>query len=519
MTRIRTFGIRAAAVLASGVMLALALPDANVWPLAFVAHVPLLLLVPTLSRRGAWLAGWAAGFVAQAGIYLWIVHTAVTMSDFPLPAAVGVLAAYALWVGLATGLLALAARVLMDRPLAVLTVPAAGVAVEFLFPQLFPWHLGNVFFRVPVLLQGMEATGVYGASFVALATATGIARAIRSGRPAILRDLAPALLILAAWSGFGAWRFADVRDAPADASVRLALVQPDITAEDKKRKDAASRKALFDRLTGLTRSADLSRVDAIVWPEGAFPFYFDPFAEGRKGWTNIVETSKRMVAFVREIGRPVVFGTLTQPAGRSRNSVMHLSADGVEAGRYDKMVLLAFGEYMPLSQHLPFLKGKVKEIADMEAGVRPVTFRLGAADALVSVCYEAILPSFTRRVMNETGANLILNLTNDAWFGERGAPAQHLMVQVPRAVEHRVPLVRQTETGISVVVSPAGEISLETGIHERRVDVVDIAVRPASPTVYAVIGDSFAWACVAGLIAALAAAYFRGKKSRSTSTG
>jgi len=501
--------------LATGGLLILILPDFGLWFLAPVALTPLLWALGGLSTRRAFLVGWLAGAVANIGIFHWIAQTAITMSDFSLVAALGVLLAFSLYAGLQYAVLAVLARPLSDRRYAVATVPAAVVAVEFLWPNLFPWHLGNAVYRVPVLMQGMDITGVYGASFVAACVATTLAWAGRRRarrEPMSWRPVGLAVLLVGTWVAYGLLRLDGIREAPAPHRVRLALVQPDITAEEKKHRDNASRKVLYERLERLTLEAAREGLDAIVWPEGAFPFYFATDAEGRTGWRDIVETSRRLTSLVQRIRIPLLFGTLARPVGsRTRNSMVLLGPDGAEVARYDKRVLLAFGEYMPLSDAFPFLKNRVKEVSDMEAGSRAVAFRLGPALAVASICYEAIFPSLTRDSVSETGADLIVNLTNDAWFGVSGAPAQHLMVQVPRAVELRVPLVRVTETGITAVVLPSGDFAFETGLHERRVDRVEVPVAgagigPAAPpfSFYRVFGDVFAWVCVLATAAALA---------------
>lgn len=529
----------------AGILLILAFPDPGLWFLAPVALAPLFLAVPGLSWGRAFLAGWLAGVVANAGLFHWVAHTAVTMSEFPWVLAAGVLVAFSLYGGLQYGVLALVARPLLDRPWRILTVPCAVVAVEFLWPNLFPWHLGNVVFRVPVLLQGMDVTGVYGMSFVAAALAVAVAATLRARLdrlPFPRRQVLAAAAVALAWTTYGLVRLPQVRDAPLRDTLRLALVQPDITAEDKKHRDNASRKALFERLKDLTLRADVEGVDAVVWPEGAFPFYFAVDAEGRAGWQDIVETSNRLTALVRQIQRPLLFGSLTRPLGsRTRNSMILLDRAGAEVARYDKRVLLAFGEYMPLSDTFPSLKNRVKEVSDMTPGDRAVAFPLGGpahsppstdpdlparpprppVRALASICYEAIFPALTRRSLLETGADLIVNLTNDAWFGTSGAPAQHLMVQVPRAVELRVPLVRLTMTGITAVVLSSGDFAFETGLHERRVDLVEVPIA-ASFSLVREVGDLFAWLCLVGTLVAVAAPRFRhsiGKKWRSTKTG
>lgn len=498
-TGFSTWRVWLPAAFCCGGLLIAALPDPGLWFLAPVALSPLFFVAPILSWRRAFLAGWVAGVVANVGIFHWIAYTAVTMSEFSWVLAIAVLLAFSVYSGIQYGVLALLLRPLLTDSWPVLTVPAAVVAVEFLWPNLFPWHLGNVVFRVPVLMQGMDVTGVYGASFVAGALGVALVAVLRSRldrRPFPRREVVVASVFAVAWAAYGVVRLAQVREADPHDLLRLALVQPDITAQDKKRRDNASRKVLFERLKDLTLRADLRDVDAVVWPEGAFPFYFALDAEGRTGWHDIVETSNRLQALVRQIGRPLLFGTLTRPVGsRTRNSMVLLGPDGIEVARYDKRVLLAFGEYMPLSDTFPFLKNKVKEVSDMVAGDRAVAFPLGRVKALASICYEAIFPRFTRSSLNETGADLIVNLTNDAWFGTSGAPAQHLMVQVPRAVELRVPLVRLTATGISAVVLPSGDVVLETGLHERRVDIVTIPIA-TSFSVYREVGDVFAWGCL-----------------------
>lgn len=505
----------------TAVILVLILPDAGLWFLTPLALVPLFYVLPDLNRGRSFLAGWIAGTLANMGIFHWIVHTAVTMSEFPFLLAVLVLLVFSLYSGFVFALVALLGRPLLSGRWAVLTVPALVVSTEFLWPNLFPWQLGNAYFRQPLLMQGMDLTGVYGASFLSAAVSVALVQSLRSVRVGNRPSWMPpaiAVVLVSGWLAYGLVRLSAMETDPTVDSVRLSLVQPDITAEDKKHRDGASRKALFARLKDLTESADLQGVDAVIWPEGAFSFYFATDSGGRKGWRNIVETSRRLVSMVRDLETPLLFGSLTRPVGsRTRNSLIMLGPDGSEIQRYDKRVLLAFGEYMPLSDTFPFLKKKVKEVSDMARGNRAVSFPIGPARALASICYEAIFPTLTRESLNETGSNLILNVTNDAWFGTAGAPAQHLMVQAPRATELRVPLVRLTETGISAVILPSGEFALETGLHEQRVDRVDLSVADTF-SLYRQMGDVFAWFCVAAMLVVLVCIRWRRARGEKHST-
>lgn len=518
------------ASVASAALCALALPDAGLWPLILVAWAPLLFVLPDTTPRRAFLAGWGAGTLAHLAIFPWIVHTATTMSDFSRPAAIGVLVVFAVLHGVSWGVTAAGVRWLTrGGSVASVAVAAGGVtAVEHLTPQLFPWHVGSAFWRAPIWLQGVEWTGVAGATFVAVAFAAAVAGGLRdlANRRPIRRGgpiLAAALLVV--WCGYGVARLAQVREAMGRATtVRLALVQPDITALEKRVRDHEFKVSLVDRLFEVTRLADLEGVDAVIWPEGAFPYTFMPRddAEVPQRSRPVAALSRSVLERVRDLGLPLILGSITRDEeGRGHNSATLIGPDGRIQARYDKRRLLAFGEYLPLSDRFPSLKGRIQGVGDLTPGAHPVEFPLGSARASMSICYEAIHEVFTRDAVRGTGADLIVNLTNDGWFGDFGAPAQHLMIQVPRAVELRMPLVRVTQTGITAVVAPTGEFLAETALHERRTVVVDVP-RMAASGPYLFLGPAFAWICVVGVsLAALSAGcrYRIRKKSRSITTG
>ena len=150
---------------------------------------------------------------------------------------------------------------------------------------------------------------------------------------------------------------------------------------------------------------------------------------------------------------------------------------------------MPFGEYIPFSDYFPFVKGKVKGIGDMAAGEHRVVFNVNGVQILPSICYEAIYPGMTREaVMEEPRAEVILNITNDMWFGDTSALTMHLMVQTSRAVELRIPLVRSTNSGITAFVDAAGRLSGTTPRYEAmtREGVVEVK---SLFSLYALIGD------------------------------
>lgn len=205
-------------------------------------------------------------------------------------------------------------------------------------------------------------------------------------------------------------------------------------------------------------------------------------------------------AAVRGFRTPLLFGALTQQADagntmRIYNSALLVDRDGAVRGRYDKVYLLLFGEYLPFSDTFPFLKKLLPESSDFRPGSTVGVFQLGDARMGVLICYEDIIPSFTRRVA-QAGPNVFVNVTNDAWFGKTMEPYLHLQLAVFRTIEHRRALVRSTNTGISAFVDPAGRLLQQTSLEGAETLVWDVPLMEM-PTIYGRIGDVFAWACCA----------------------
>lgn len=203
-------------------------------------------------------------------------------------------------------------------------------------------------------------------------------------------------------------------------------------------------------------------------------------------------------AAVRGFSSPLLFGALTQEtqadgAMRTYNSAVLVDSNGDVLGRYDKVYLLLFGEYLPFSDTFPFLKKWLPESSDFRPGTEVGVFSLGAARMGILICYEDIIPSFTRRVA-QAGPNVFVNITNDAWFGKTMEPYLHLQLAVFRSIEHRKSLVRSTNTGVSAIVDPAGRLLQQTSLDDAETIVADVPLMEM-PTIYGRFGDLFAWAC------------------------
>ncbi|MEK7366200.1 MAG: apolipoprotein N-acyltransferase, partial [Candidatus Deferrimicrobiota bacterium] len=250
--------------------------------------------------------------------------------------------------------------------------------------------------------------------------------------------------------------------------------------------DPGNQSATLEIYGELTRTARDAGAQVVVWPETAAPFFY--------GWE--AGLSRRLDAIAVSGGIPVIFGApWYDPAGGGKfyNSVFHMDARGVVLGRYDKRHLVPFGEYIPLRSVLFFLRKLTAGEEDFSAGTGPALFRVTGRPVAASICYEALFPMLIREGVLG-GATWLVNVTNDAWFGDTVAPHQHLAMARMRCVEFRRPMVRAANSGISAVIDGGGGVAASLGLFRR--GVLLAAVRPATgETVYAKTGEIFGISC------------------------
>jgi len=488
--------IGAACAIATGLMTVLMYPGAAIWPLALVAYVPLLWWLEERKPgvRAAFLGGLVAGAILHAGGHYWIAFTMQKMSGMPAPVSWLILLGYGLLIGLHQAIwAALVARTRHeqdpDRPLRrALFVASMYAAVEFLIPFQFPWFLGNAVYRSPLWLQAADLVGIWGVSLLCLLVSALLVAAWRTrGRS---RNVALACLgaVFVLWLGYGALRLSMVEGAAAERTVRIAVVQPNPSLREKTSLKPRPRIPMQDRAEKLTRAMALKDVDAVVWPEGSLPFYYVPqeapphlpLQNNKTRAPRIVRTTTdRIHRFNKELGKPLLFGSLrrvdTTWTKRARNSAILLQ-DGKPVRVYDKRKLVAFGEYMPGRDLIPALNEAIPGVSDLEIGAEPSILPLAGARAAISICYEALFPSFMHEHARD--AELMINLTDDIWFGPTNAPELHVMVQAPRTVELRRPLLRATATGISTHIDATGAIHFRTPVWKQDTRVAAIKVAP-----------------------------------------
>ncbi len=474
--------------LASGVLLALAFPRPDLAELAWVGLVPLLLAGGGHPFRQAYIAG--SAFFALVLYWLNIVMTTYggLHPVFSLVAYLLLVAYLALFFAVPFW----AACRLRDRlgyPLP-LTLPVLWVGFEFLRSFLFsgfPWAtLGYSQQSRLLVIQSADLFGVYGLSFLLVLANTVIA-ALLQARLKRDRSLGPrwslaVLAVLAAANlGYGAWRLGADGDTRPE-HLDTILVQGNIDQSIKWNPAVQQQTVTTYRDLSLAGVEETGRGGLIIWPESATPFYFqDPSP-----------LSGEVTATARSAGSWLLFGSpayeRVNRVTRYLNSAFLLGPDGEVRGRSDKVHLVPFGEYVPLGRWFPFIDKLVVGIGDFSPGtISPLTLdghRVG-----VLVCFEGIFPELARDSVR-LGSDLLVNITNDAWFGRSSAPYQHLAMTRFRAVENRIWVARAANTGVSALIAPSGRITAESGIFETALLKGRVGFG-AKPSLYTRWGDLF----------------------------
>ena len=489
-TRVK-FSHFGAAVL-SGLLLAAAFPKWDQAYLLVFALVPLLWALKGQSGRAAFLLGLVSGLAHYLGLLYWIIYVTHVFGNLPLVLALGVLLALAGYLCLYRALWAWGVSWGAARGLSLFWwAPILWVALEFGQTYIisgFPWCLlGNGLYQYPLLLQLADLTGVYGLSgLVVLVNVTLYQiffppRRVPGHR---LRPAAVVALLLVLWVGYGWYRLGAVQQLEAASpKIKVAVAQGNIKQGEKWKKEMAQE--TISRYGELTRKVKGSRL--IVWPETAAPFFF----------MRTPDLSQEVRDIARESGAYLLFGSpaweLTPSGERYFNRAYLLSPQGEVAGYFDKAHLVPYGEYVPLKRFFPFIGKMVPMIGDFAEGPVGATVSLPEGALGPLVCYESIFPNLARAQV-ENGARLLVNITNDAWFGKTSAAYQHLSMAVLRCVENHVCLARAANTGISAFIDAKGRILWQSELFVPEAHALELAWMPGG-SLYTKIGDVFAWAC------------------------
>jgi len=492
------------AVLA-GLLYWLAFPGMEMWPLAFVAWVPLIVAMHGQTARRAALLGWTAGLTMNVAGFFWLQKMLQSFSGFPAPICFLFVLIVCGYQGGRIGLLGwLYGRASGRGWPAAPVFAVAFAASELLYPVLFPWYFAATVHQVPALSQLGDVGGPILVGLVLVAANLALAEVLLASverRPVVVGTLALGAIVVAFACCYGVLRVGAV-DAAAQAApeATVGVVQANMGLMEKR--------SAYDE--GLRRHLQLSHdleargADFLVWSETSAmrPAYDDEYREDLYG-------------VARRIGAPSIFGAvIVKHVPDERRYVLYnaaVSSDeaGTINGRYDKQFLLTFGEYLPFGETFPvlyrwspnsghFTPGRSLEplVIDVKGQKHPVT---------ALICYEDILPRFTNAAVSHADPELLVNMTNDAWFGDTTEPWEHLALAQLRAIEHRRYLVRGTNSGVSAVVDPVGRVIAHTGPF--RQEAISAPIHwMRSHTVYERVGD---WPWLLVSMAAFTAAFRR----------
>lgn len=448
----------------SAVLAQAGFPPFNLWGVSLVCLTPLVIALHGQSPRRAFFLAWASGLVRSLLGFSWLTGTIERFGDLGPAPAFGLLFVLSAYHGCRVGVAGwLAARAqARGWPLSV-SFAAAYVATEELFPLLFPWYLAtSVHSAAPELLQVAELGGPIAVGLLILAPSLGVAEAVtaRLQRRAIpWLPVATGLLVPLLAAVYGHVRMGQVEvDIQAAPTVRLGLVQANRPMKDPT--------GYLDVLLALTEEARKAGAELVVWSESAV----------QNAYPHLTYTTALPRDITGTLGVPTIFGVrmVRQPvppetAKERWNSVVIADATGTVLGRYDKHVLLPFGEYTPLGDHLPAMKKLLSHTGSLTAGTTAEALPFGDHRLLALICYEDILPAYVNRAVVAGNPDLLVNVTNDSWFGDSAEPWIHLGEARLRAIEHRRYLVRATNSGPSGVIDANGRDVVQSAVWTREV--------------------------------------------------
>jgi apolipoprotein N-acyltransferase len=508
----------------SGVLYFVAFAGFDQWWLTFVCLVPLYVsLYGQTTKRCVWLC-FLTGLAMNLGGFYWLLNMLKVFSGFPTALCLLFVVIICAYQALRLAFMGWLFGRAQQRGWPVPLVFASSFAVsELVFPLLFPWYYAATVHNVPVLMQTAELGGPILVGLVLVAVNMAIAEPLRA-RLEARRALVPAaptayrgspiteervqepldrrligvgVLALIGATLFGAVRISMVKSTIEKAEpVHVGYVQGNMGLMAKREQPGEGLR----RHIKLTQELRDKGVDLVVWSESSVSFSV-PEEMGMK-------TPFYRDRFAGRLGVPAIFGAVlfrTDP-DRERwfNTAIATNAKGEVTGRYDKQYLLAFGEYLPFGDDFPIMYkwsphsgrfSKGTSLEPVELDVKGVKHKIS-----VLICYEDILPSFTNRMVAHADPELLVNITNDAWFGDTTEPWEHLALAKFRAIEHRRFLVRSTNSGVSAIVDPMGGVVSHTNTFVAEAQEGTVRWMRGT-TVYEVVGDVPWW------LLALGAAY------------
>jgi len=509
------------APLASAALMALCFPEIDLGWLAWISMVPLLVSLSGKKPPYAFFLSYLCGLAFFPGIGNWLfqVHGYRFLHHV----------IWGTYLAIYFGLFGLAFSLISRRwgviP-SLVASPFLWVSLEYIRSNMgfmaFPWGLlSHSQYQYPRMIQVASITGNYGVSFLVAWVNAALAAVFLLYSPpspskyaarhaSIFVAIGGALISSAAWYGH-----TEVSKPIVGKEIKVSVVQGNI--EQEKKWEIKYAQAIMQTYADLTREASKDRPDLIVWPEAATP----------RAITGDYHLYRQVKEIATSTGTYLLLGSTHQDKIRNKgpsalkytNSAFLISPDkGEKDKRYDKIILLPFGEYLPMKGIIPWSWIQIPDPGSYLSGQEFTVFENSVCRFAVTICWETIFPDLVRRFVNQ-GAQFLVNITNEAWFGKSAAPYQFLSMNVFRAVENRVYVVRCANTGVSCFIDPygrivdrvknqAGQDIFVQGVLTRTIRAVD------SKTIYTKYGDWFAWLCIFTSGIALIFSFFKARRRK-----
>ena len=476
----------------SGVLLTLAFPPGHFSFVAWFALIPLLKSIETASPYKAFKLGLFSGLIHYLTLIYWIIVVLGRYGNLNVFVALFSLVLLSLYLSLYLAIFACLTTCLKDSRFSIILMACFWVAIEYLkgnFLTGFPWCLlGYTQYEELYLIQISDLFGVYSISFL-IVFANGLVfrmltrhhhdtnASLKWGLPLIVIFLIGALT-------YGNHHLSANRVGEKSGyHIDAAIIQANINQSVKW--DPAYQMETMRTYLRLTRSTRAFKPQLIVWPETSLPFFFQDSQEFSPKIFSLADTSGAILIF----GSPAykrIRGEI-----RYYNRAYMITPEIQQVQYYDKTHLVPFGEYVPFRKYLPFINHLVQAAGNFAPGDNLAPLKTGDLSLGILICFEAVFPELARTLVRE-GANVLVNITNDAWFGMSSAPYQHLSMAVFRAVENQRPMIRAANTGFSAFIGPQGAVLSESNLFSEEVLKAALTLSGSSLTFYSRFGDLFA---------------------------
>lgn len=457
--------------------------DPRWFALEWVAFVPwLLALDRTASVRDALVSGWLMSVAFVVAVFSWFAPAIASYAGISTALAFFITLVFAPVLQLQFLVFAVVRHVVRDGrgvALGAIAAASAHVGAEWAFPKLFADTIGHGFYASELMRQAADVAGAHGLTFAILLANECFAAAWRrrNSGAEIAHALAPvaaAVAIAATLATYGALRVAQLNETSvATRPITATLVQGDLAKYERLREEIGTYETvrmILDRYVGMSRAAlAQAKPDVLLWPETMYPTTF-----GKPKSPDGAAFDAEIVEFAREAGVPLVFGSYDADGENEYNAAMFLDVgtDGrPSVGVYRKSFLFPLTERVPAWMDVAFVRRLMPWLGSWKPGsgarVEALPLRDGrTVRAAPLICFDAVDPGLSIAAVRG-GAEVLFTLSNDSWFAVGNGPLLHLVVSAFRSLETRRPQLRVTNTGISSVITPTGEMIASAGIRER----------------------------------------------------